>query len=250
MAAEQKVLVESASQFAKNIPLVVGPITLKMRFNPNATSSPKQNQPGELPPDTDPRQRGLSAAVWTLISIKYLSKGGAFSGTYNELLGPRGIIYQKAPFEQPGFDGEEKSVFCPVFQAFKELSSHQGAKLHEATSDLPLSIDAVALGRGEGLVLYIANLVSENQRVKIRDVSGENSFGEIRLSLFSEEDCDEIVSNLDYSFRLVERTSLPKESFETTLPPYSIGKVEFRQLSIGFESRQFRFLNRRSTRFY
>lgn len=226
--AAQKVLLESAFQFTKNIPLVVGPITLKMRFNPNATSPLKQNQPSELPPDTDPRQWGLFAAVWTLISIKYLSKGRAFSGTYYELLGPRGIIYRKAPFDQPGFDGKQKSIFYPVFQVFKELSLKQGAKFYEATSDSPLSVDAIALETSQGLVLYVANLVSENQRIEIRNVSGENSFGEIRLSLFSEEDWNEIVSNLDYSFRLVERTSLQRESFETTLPPYSICKVEFR----------------------
>lgn len=226
--AAQKVVVDSAFQFAKNIPLVVGPITLKMRFNPNATSPQKQNQPKELPPPhTDPRQWGLFAAVWTLISIKYLSKGRAFSGTYYELVGPRGIIYRKAPFEQPGFDGKQKRIFYPVFQVFKELCPKQGAKLYEATSDSPLSVDAIALESGQGLMLYVANLVSENQRIEIRNVSGENSFGEIRLSLFSEEDWDEIVSNLDYSFRLVERTSLQRESFEAVLPPYSICKVEF-----------------------
>jgi len=224
----QKVLVKSAFQFARNIPLVVGPITLKMRFNPNATSSLKQNYSGELPPDTDPRQWGFFAAVWTLISIKYLSEGGAFSGTYYELLGPRGVIYRKAPFEQPGFDGKQNKIFYPVFQVFKELSHKQDVKLYKATSDSPLLVDAIALESDDDLVLYIANLVSDNQRIEVRDVSGENSFKEIKLSLFSEEDWDEIVSNLDYSFRLVEKTSLRKENFETTLPPYSICKVEVR----------------------
>ena len=54
------------------LPVAISPVTLKRRFNPNATGPEKAAEPGELPAQVDARQMSLFGAVWTLGSLKYL----------------------------------------------------------------------------------------------------------------------------------------------------------------------------------
>ncbi len=228
--ATQRVQIESAIQFAANLPLFVGPVTLKMRFNPNATEASKSTLQSkiEIPFDVDPRQWGLFCAVWTLISIKYLSEGGACSGTYYELLGPKGLIYHQASFNQPAFDGIEKAKFYPVFHVFKELLPKQGARLYEATSSEPFKTDAMALEYDDKLIVYVVNFLSENQKIEIVVDGLEKKLSKrVNLNLMSETDWNEIICNQDYDFKLAKEFYLEDKIFEVELSPYSICKLIF-----------------------
>ena len=75
---------------------MVSPVTLKPRFNANATEPEAVNTPRELPVSVDPRQMSLFAAAWTLGSIKYLAESGASSVTYYETTGWRGVMETEA----------------------------------------------------------------------------------------------------------------------------------------------------------
>ena len=63
--------ISSARHFCNDKPIVVSPVTLKMRFNPNATGAPPPVPEGELPSQVDARQMSLFGACWTLGSLKY-----------------------------------------------------------------------------------------------------------------------------------------------------------------------------------
>ena len=52
----QAVTVQTARSWAGRRRLVVSPVTLKPRFNANATEPEAANAPRELPPSVDPRQ--------------------------------------------------------------------------------------------------------------------------------------------------------------------------------------------------
>ena len=62
--AAQPETVRSARAIVGDRPLVVGPITLRPRFNPNATGPEPKPGPGELPSSVDYRQPSLFAAGW------------------------------------------------------------------------------------------------------------------------------------------------------------------------------------------
>ena len=79
--------VETARTFSDGKPIIVSPVTLKMRANPNATGATPETPPGELPPEVDVRQMSLYGAGWTLSSIKYLSESQVESITYHETTG-------------------------------------------------------------------------------------------------------------------------------------------------------------------
>jgi hypothetical protein len=72
----QAATVRGARRFAGTLPIAVGPITLRPRFNPNATGPGPETAPGALPPQVDVRQMSLFGAGWTLGSLKALSLGG------------------------------------------------------------------------------------------------------------------------------------------------------------------------------
>ncbi len=70
--------VESARELAPGAALAVTPVTLRPRFNPNATSA-------AAPPPPDPRIRTPFGAAWAVASYKYLAEAGASSVTYGDL---------------------------------------------------------------------------------------------------------------------------------------------------------------------
>lgn len=69
-------------------PVYVTPVTLRMRWNPDQTCK----EANAFKKSIDPRQKTLFNAVWTLSSIASLTKAGAASVDYFEILGLRGIM--------------------------------------------------------------------------------------------------------------------------------------------------------------
>ncbi len=94
--AAQAATVASARTFSGDKPLAVTPITLKMRFNPNATGPEPDPAPGQLPPQVDVRQMSLFGAGWTVGSLKYLAGSDVQSLTYFETTGWRGVMETEA----------------------------------------------------------------------------------------------------------------------------------------------------------
>ncbi len=73
--------------------LMISPVTLQPRFNPNATVEPPPVPPDVLPPQVDVRQMSLFGAAWTLGSIASLSRAPLLrSITYYETTGWRGVM--------------------------------------------------------------------------------------------------------------------------------------------------------------
>lgn len=94
----QKDTILTAKQKYGNLPVHVHSVTLRPRFNPNATNP---NETGY--PQSDERQSSDFCYQWTKASIGILHKAGAESLTYFETVGRRGVM-----------DGER----FPVFGAF------------------------------------------------------------------------------------------------------------------------------------
>ncbi|MBM3848114.1 MAG: hypothetical protein FJ405_17730, partial [Verrucomicrobia bacterium] len=82
----------SVRRYFPGKPLVVSPITLRPRFNPNATGPASAVPAGELPSQVDPRQLSLFAAAWTLAMIKAVAESGPSSVTFYETTGWRGVM--------------------------------------------------------------------------------------------------------------------------------------------------------------
>ncbi len=152
----QAVTVESAATLGAGKPVIVSPVTLKMRHNPNAAGDKSLS----LEQQTDPRQTSLFGAVWTLGSLKYLTESSAASLTYFETTGPLGVMAAQEP-----------NVY-PMFHVFADVGEFRGGEVLASSSSHPLEVECLVLREGERLRLLLANMTGETQTVTVKDVNG------------------------------------------------------------------------------
>jgi D-apionolactonase len=163
--ATQAVTVHSARQFSGETPIYVSPITLKMRWNPNATTPPPPASPDELPPQADARQMSLLGAGWTLGSVKYLTLGGAAGLTYFETTGYMGVMATERGSSIPDQFWNIPDGIYPVYHMLADIGEFaHGSLIPIFTSD-HLRVDGFALQDQERLRILIANLTPQSQSV-------------------------------------------------------------------------------------
>jgi hypothetical protein len=143
----QEIVARQAISRAGGLPLHVGPVTLRQRFNPVAT-----DKLAATGPETDPRQRSLWAACWALGSVTALARAGATALTYFETVGPRGLMSagEKA--------GPAQVELYPMYEVFRHLGRHRRSRLVDlgTAEDNPLAVFGFA-GEGEVTIL-VGNL--------------------------------------------------------------------------------------------
>jgi D-apionolactonase len=161
----QPATVQSALQFCDQ-GLILSPITLRPRFNPNATSS-SQEPAGQLPSTVDPRHRTLFGAAWTLGTLsRLLPLDHVESLTFYETTGWRGLMETEegsANFQQ--FGSTPGEIF-PVYHVFAALAGAQS--LLAVTVSDPRRIAALAFSDGDGRsTCLLANLTGAIQRIEL-----------------------------------------------------------------------------------
>jgi hypothetical protein len=153
--------VASARALAVDAPIVVGPITLRPRFNPNATAPEPPARPDEPPGHADPRQTEPFAAAWTVGSLHRLAAAGAAALTYHETVGPCGVVDAAgAPY--------------PLYDVFAAVAGFAGAEVLEIGLRDRLAVEALALRDRARRLVLVANLTPEQRRVDVRLPSGES----------------------------------------------------------------------------
>ena len=159
--------VRSARAYCGDLPVRVSPVTLKPRFNPNATGPEPLPPLGELPSQVDARQITDFGACWTLGSLKYLCESGVQSLTYYETTGWRGVMETEASSPLPAkFPSVPGAVF-PLFQVFADLGEFVGGSVLPVTSSAPLRVEAMAVQHGSRTAVLLANLTNKPQRVQL-----------------------------------------------------------------------------------
>lgn len=170
--AAQAVTVTSAQQFSGGKPVIVTPVTFKMRWNPNATGPEPETPPGELPPQVDARQASLFGAGWTVGSVRYLAEGGAAALTYYETTGWRGVMETEdgpaVPAKFPSFPG---GVY-PLYHVFADLGEFAGGAALAVMASAPLTADGIAVRKNGRLRVLLANFTPRPQTVTVRGLAG------------------------------------------------------------------------------
>ena len=160
--AAQAATVQTARGFAGKAGIAVTPVTLKPRFNPNATGPEPPPAPGELPPQVDERQMSLFAAGWTVGSLKYLSESGAESVTYFETVGWRGVMQGPKPPPLPDRFRTLPGEVFPVWHVLADAGEGQGGKVLPSISRRPLQVESLVLARNSRVRILLANLSDES----------------------------------------------------------------------------------------
>ena len=167
--ATQEVIALNAARIAGSKGVSVGPITLRPRFNPNATQPDKDVSNTALPASVDIRQRTWFNEAWTAISIKYLAQSNSInSATYFESVGWRGIRECKSGSKDLiNFPSQSGEAF-PVWNLFAALKGFSMCK--KSSSNAPEVVDSLIIKNSEITRLILANFSSETQQVHFEGI--------------------------------------------------------------------------------
>jgi hypothetical protein len=167
--ATQKTIVLNASKIAAGKSINVGPITLRPRYNPNATQPEKDVSNTPLPSSVDARQRTWFTEGWTAMSLRSIAESSAVSKvTYFETLGWRGIkefsTGSKDPINFPSIPGEK----FPVWNLIAALKGFTHILPTESSS--PETVDSLILRLESSLKVILVNFSTIEQEVEFRGV--------------------------------------------------------------------------------
>ena len=166
--AGQAATVASARHVYPDHPVAVTPITLKPRFNPDATAPDPAPAPGELPWQVDARQMSLFGAGWTLGSIKHMAERGAASVTYYETSGWRGVMETKHGSPVPErFHSIPGAVF-PLYYVLADVSAFAGGEVLPSVSSHPFLVESLALHMDGRTRILLANFSDTPQAVAVQ----------------------------------------------------------------------------------
>lgn len=166
------VTVDSAGQFSGDKPIVISPITLKIRWNPNATASANASSTNEVPAQVDPRQMSLFGAGWTLGSLKYAAQSGVQSATYYETMGWLGVMERESGSPVPEkFPSIAGSVY-PMYHVFADIGEFVGGEVAVLEASHPLLVEGMALQKNGHLRMMLANFTAEAQAIHLTGLNG------------------------------------------------------------------------------
>ncbi len=166
----QREVVQSAQRLYPGKCVFVSPLTLKPRFNPNATAAGPP-LPDQLPEQLDSRQGSFFAAGWTVGSIAALAETGAFGACYYEAMGERGLFFPddwKRHLLFPDYPAD-----FPVLAIFGFLGRiPKAARVLPATGGEPLRFSTLAFSMGKQRWLMVANHTDRTYPVKLENGAG------------------------------------------------------------------------------
>lgn len=222
--AAQGVTVTDARRIAGVLPVMVGPVTLKPPYNPNATAPPAQAAPDQLPDSVDPRQLSLFGAGWTLGSIHRLAEAGASALTYYELTGWRGLVERREGLTRRNRFPSIPGGLFPIYHVFAAIASFGPADVARVTQADELVVEALALCQDDRVRVLLANLTDSERAIEIA-IPGISSAS---FRLLDDTSYVEAANDPTYLHRAGDTLGL-EERPAVVLPPFAIGCITGRR---------------------
>jgi hypothetical protein len=183
--------VTTAHSFIGATPYRIGPSTIGCRDNPHgATWTPNPGNVRICLTKLEPRQRALFGAAWSLGYVATLARARVDAIALGAATGPLGIIYRKDEHAQPWYDGLKGAAVFPAFHVVSGLTRGAGHKLVDLECSDPQKVQCLAYRGAKGVTLWLANLTSEKQTVRMAGLKGETFFGVLDETSFVQATTD------------------------------------------------------------
>ncbi len=160
----QAATVLSCAGMYPHLQVWISPVSLKMRWNPDATGKDIVKK-GQAPRDADERQMSLFAASWFLRSAASAILSGAAGANYFELVGCKGIMEEAAPGRDYAFPSVPDMLF-PLYYAFYAL---RGLNTFGISAALTAGATVIVLKNADRTRLIAANARDEAVTVRLTD---------------------------------------------------------------------------------
>jgi hypothetical protein len=218
----QSATVTSALRLAEGLPVVVSPITFKLRQNYYATGPEPVTPLGQLPSQVDVRQMSLLGASWTAGSIKYMAESGAHSVTYFETTGWRGVMEVESGSPLPDqFRSLPGSVF-PMYHILADVGEFSGGQVVPSKSSDNLKIDGLALRKDGRLRLLVANMSPQPQQVGVQRLSQQ-----VRVRRLDETNAEQAMQSPEGFRAAVGETVQTRDGvLDLSLLPYAVACID------------------------
>ena len=218
----QPMVIETARHLAGNKPVIVSPVTFKMRHNPYASGPWPVMIPGELPPMVDVRQMSLFGAAWTVGSIKALAESGAHSLTYFETSGWRGVMETTSGSSLPEKFRSLPGGVYPMYHVFADIGEYAGGQVIPSLTSDNQHIDGIALHKDGRVRVLVANLTPHPQTVQVCNVGAQ-----VICHYMDESNVLEAMQSTE-SFRQAAGEMLVTQtgSLELKLLPYGVARLD------------------------
>jgi len=213
----------SARWLAHGKPVAVSPVTLRPRFNAEATGPEPLPAPGELPFAVDPRQMSLFGAGWTVGSLHALARGGVSAATFFETTGWRGVLETEArsPLSEQ-FASIPGGVF-PLYHVFADVAGAR-AEVLASRSSRPLEAEALALRSADGKErLLVASHTGTTQAVHLTGLQATSA----RLRLLDLESVERATrSPVDFRTEAGTRVAVVGGMLDLELGAYAVATLD------------------------
>jgi hypothetical protein len=211
----QSATVESARQFCED-GVVLSPITLRPRFNPNATSKTVEPE-GQLPSAVDRRQRTMVGACWMAGSLAALLPcEGVVSLTYFETTGWRGLMETDLGSPLSAKFGSSPNEIFPLYYVLEFVAG--ASSVLRLSNPLLDSVSALGLRDRDGETRYLlANPEAVPKRIRCR-----TSAKDIELRMLSETNLDTLRKGI---LPETEHLSPSEEALDFDFPGMSVALI-------------------------
>jgi hypothetical protein len=173
--------VATARSFIGNKPYRIGPSAIGCRDNPHGkTFTPNPDNERICLVKSDPRQRGLFGAAWTLGYVASLAPTGVATLSLGAPTGPLGVIHRKGDAAVPYFDAIESQAVYPAYHVVAGLTRAAGAKLVACAPPPDAGLCSLAYRAEGATLLWLANMSANKQIVRVdtnRRRPGNEPFG-------------------------------------------------------------------------
>lgn len=181
--------IETARLFSGGATHHVGPSGIGARDNPHgARYSDNPDNLRVCLARTDPRQRGLFAAAWTLGYIATLVRAGVDRISMAAPTGPLGVIYRKTDDAQPFYDELAPELangaVYPAFHTLAALNCACGKALLATSCSDDHRLAVLGWQEPAGKYVLLANLSASEQVVELSGLAGPTSVGVLDASGF------------------------------------------------------------------
>jgi len=220
--AAQAATVTTARHFADDMPVIVSPVTFKMRVNYYASGPEPVTPPGQLPYQVDPRQMSLLGAGWTAASLKYLSQAGAASLTYYETTGWRGVMETESGSPVPDKFRSLPGAVCPLYHVLADVGEFAGGEVIPSSGNDALKVDGLALRRNGRVRVLLANLSPQPQQVTVRNLGQR-----VRVRVLDETNAlDAVRSPEDFRGQAGQLLATSAGALDLSLLPYAVVRID------------------------
>jgi D-apionolactonase len=214
--------VTSAQHIYLGKSIAVTPITLKPRFNPDATGAAGDERSDGLPGNVDTRQMSLFGAAWTVAALQALAQSGASCATFYETLGWRGVMERDEGSHLPKqFRSLAGGVF-PLYLVLTALGEFQGGEVVATRVSQPLTVAVLASEKSGRRRILLANLTPNPQEIVLRGLNGE-----FRLRQLNESNVERAIQ-APAEFLSNRGDAVPSDGARSTLSllPYAIAILD------------------------